>query len=106
MSVHIVLEPGMKLVASVVFHVPGPLFVSIVGPAAVTFSAGWDSGPKEIANTSDDVWQFSVRASRRGPIGSELPVEVLSRSGSVTKIAVLGAAGFEATLIVIVARVS
>lgn len=93
MSIHIVLRPGEKLVASVAFHAAGPLFVSIMGPAGVTFGAGWGSGPKAIVNTSGDVWQFSVRASRRGPIGSEVAVAVVSQSGSVTQIAAQGPDG-------------
>ena len=95
----------MKLVASVVFYVEGPLFVSIIGPAGVTFGAGWPSGPKEIENTSADVWQFSVRASHKGPIGSEVPVAVVSQSGSVTQIAVQGTAGVEACLTVTITNI-
>lgn len=108
MRVHILLRPGERLVASVLFHVPGPLFVSIVGPAGVTFGAGWGgSGPKVIENTSADVWQFSVRASRKGPIGSEVPVAVVSQSGPVTKIAAFGADGAVlALLIVAVTKIS
>jgi hypothetical protein len=105
-SVHIVVGPGMKLVASVVFHVTGPLFVTISGPAGVTFGAGWPAGPKEIENTSGDVWQLSVRASHQGPIGSEVPVAVVSQSGPVTQIAAFGAGGVEACLTVTVMKSS
>lgn len=92
MSVHIVLCPGMKLVASVVFHVTEPLFVTILGPAAVSFGSTWQSGPKEIVNPTADKWQFSVQASHVGPIGSEVPVWVASRSKEATVVGV-GAPG-------------
>ncbi len=104
MSVHIVLKPGMKLVATAVFHVPGPLFISLLGPAGVTFAAGWPGGPKEITNTSNDVWQFTVQASRHGPLGAEVPIAVVAQSGAVTTIAVYGAAGVDAYLVVTVMK--
>jgi len=78
----------MKLVASVVFRVSEPLFVSIVGPAAISFASIWPAGAKEIVNESRDSWQLSVRASHHGPIGSEVRVSVLSHSGGVTLVGV------------------
>jgi len=92
------VEPGMKLVARVVFRGSEPLFVSIVGPAGISFSSLWPDGAKEIANVSADVWQLSVRASHHGPIGSEVPVSVLFRTCEVTLVAVGSTSNPEALL--------
>lgn len=98
MSLLIRVGPGMKLVARVVFRASEPLFVSIVGPAGISFSSLWPDGAKEIANPSADVWQFEVRASRHGPIGSEVPVSVLFRTCDVTLVGVGSTSSPEALL--------
>jgi len=88
----------MKLVATVVFLVSDPLFVTILGPAGVTFGSTWHTGAKEIVNTSREPWQLSVRASHRGPIGSEVPVAVISQSQGVTLVGVGSTSSLEALL--------
>lgn len=93
------LEPGMKLVATVLFVTEAPLFVTIMGPAGVSFGSTWPRETKEITNESDSAWQLSVQASHGGPIGSEVPVRVLHQSESLTLIAVGSAEAPEALLV-------
>jgi hypothetical protein len=99
MSAYLLVGPGMKLVARAVFMRTDPLFVSVLGPAAITFSSLWSPGSQEIRNTSGDTWQLSVHASRQGPIGSEVPVWVIEQSAAAAVIGIGQSASPEALLI-------
>lgn len=71
------LPPGGRLLVSAEFLWPGPLFFGLRGPVAVTFSSLWMNVPKEIENPGPHLWQLFPHASRRGPMGAEVPVSTV-----------------------------
>lgn len=74
------LTPGNKLIVRAEFLKEAPLFVGLYGPVMVTFSSLWLNEPHEIPNFGPHLWQFFPHASRRGPIGAEVPVTVVRQS--------------------------
>ena len=83
MSPSLLLEPGQQLVASATFLTQEMLFVSVVGPAAISFGSTFPPGSKRISNSSDSIWQLFLHASHAGPIGHEVPVFWIYQSGNV-----------------------
>jgi hypothetical protein len=82
------LLPGKKLTANALFLRQDPLFVSIVGPAGVSFASIWPAATKTITNHGTEDWRLTIQASHGGPIGSDVPVWIACRSGGIVVIGV------------------